>query len=101
MKRYDLKHIIFHILIALYSIWVLVYSALIAIVLINTFGPTTIEMKKAFMVWIFLNLLMGSLLFIVIRLYSNRTIINGLVLYSYFIMCAAAVTTVLLIKIRA
>jgi hypothetical protein len=98
MSKIDTRHIVFHILIALYLIWIVVYAALLAIAIINVFGSDNIALTRVFMLWIFLNLLMGSVLFIVIRLFRNKTILNRLVLYSYCIMGAASIITVIIIR---
>jgi hypothetical protein len=97
MKKLDIRHIVFHTLIAVYSIWLVVYGTLLTVALINVFGAADRQLSKVFMIWIFLNLLMGSILFVVIRLYRTSGRLNRLVFYSYIFMAIASVVSVLLI----
>ncbi|OYQ32086.1 hypothetical protein CHU92_14510 [Flavobacterium cyanobacteriorum] len=98
MKNLDTRHIIFHILIALYMLWLVVYGILLYITLHNASGNGNPSLNRALMLWVFFNLLMGSILFIVIRLYRNKTVLNRLVLYSYCFMGAATVVILTVIK---
>lgn len=97
MQKLDIKHIVFHTLIAVYFIWLVVYASLITIALINAFGNGDAALAQAFTVWIFFNLLMGSILFIVIRLYTISPLLNRILLYSYCGIATAAIATVLFI----
>lgn len=101
MKKFDIRHIVFHTLIAVYCLWLAVYGTLITFALINAFGIADRELSKVFMVWIGLNLVMGSILFIVIRLYKTYTVASRLVLYTYCTMAVATLATVLLIYGKA
>lgn len=97
MKKFDIRHIVFHTLIAVYSIWLVVYGTLLTVALINAFDKADRQLSKVFMVWIFLNLLMGSILFVVIRLYKTLGMLNRIVLYSYCIMALVTLAAVALI----
>ncbi len=91
MKNYDLRHIVFHILIALYTIWALVYTSLLVMILLNAFGSGSIKLGKALLTWAGLNFITGSLLYIVIRLFRNKTLLSKLVLYTYCILGIAGI----------
>lgn len=97
MKKFDIRHIVFHTLIAVYSIWLAVYGTLLTVALINAFDKADRQLSKVFMTWIFLNLLMGSILFVVIRLYKTPGLLNRLVLYSYGIMALVTLAAVAII----
>jgi len=98
MKRYDVRHIAFHVLIGIYFVWFFVFAALIAMALMNVLGHGNPALSPVFMLWMFLNLVMGTALFIVIRLFRQETVLNRIVLYTYFLMAAATVTTVLIVQ---
>jgi len=93
-----MKHIAFHVLVGVYFMWLVVFGALITMAIINEFGQQNYELSRAFIVWIFFNLVMGTVLFIVIRLFRNSGLLNKLILYTYYFMAAATVTTVLIIR---
>lgn len=95
MKKLDIRHIVFHTLIAVYCIWLAVYGTLLTVALINAFGAADRQLSKMFMIWIFLNLLMGSILFVVIRLYKTPGLLNRLVLYTYCTMAVVSLAAVL------
>ena len=99
MKKIDSRHLAFHILVALYFIWITVFSILLAMALINAYGTkNNPSLSILFMEWISTNLIMGSALFIVIRLFRNRTLLDKIVLYSFCFMAIAAIAVVLVIN---
>lgn len=98
MRKIDSKHIAFHALVALYFIWVVVFSTLLGMALVNAYGPHDVTLTFLFTKWIFMNLITGSALYIVIRLFRNRTLLDKIVLWSFIVMAIAAIVVVVLIE---
>ena len=101
MRQFDGRHLIFHVLIALYFIWLLLYASLIGITLYNLLNLGDAKITRVFLVWIAFNLFMGTVLFIVIRLYREQVRAGKFVLYSYSAMALLSVATILLAKLMA
>jgi FtsH-binding integral membrane protein len=101
MKRFDLKHTAFHILVALYFIWAFVFAILLAMAISNAIGTRDLALSHVFLVWILTNLLMGSALFVVIRLFRNRTPLSNAILFSYIALGAAALGVMLFVSVKA
>lgn len=98
MRRIDSKHIAFHVLVALYFIWIIVFSVLMGMALTNTYDKAPNPyLTNVFVQWIYLNLLMGSALYISIRLFRNRTLLDKIILGSFMLMIIAAVVVVMVI----
>ncbi|PZR19454.1 MAG: hypothetical protein DI539_14005 [Flavobacterium psychrophilum] len=98
MRKIDSKHIAFHVLVGLYFIWMAVFSILMGMALTNTYGNATNPyLTNVFVQWIYLNLIMGSALYISIRLFRNRTLLDKIILGSFVFMIIAAVVVVMLI----
>ena len=98
MKEIDVKHIAYHVLVGLYFVWLFVFGTLIAMALVNALSNGNYELNRVFVVWMFFNLVMGTVLFIVIRLFKQENIINKIVFYTYYLMAAVTVTAVLIIR---
>lgn len=99
MKKFDYKHAAFHVLIALYFIWALVFMVLIGMAVITVSGTAaSAELVSMLMIWIFFNLIIGTALFLVIRLFRNRSLVNKVVFYVYFVLASLSVATVLYIR---
>lgn len=64
----------------------------------NVYGPENIELSVLFVKLIFLNLVMGSALFVVIRMFRYITALNKVVFYSYIFMAIAAIITVVIVN---
>lgn len=97
MKKFDSKHLAFHVLVALYFIWIIVFGVLMYMAIANAYGPANKNLTQLFTEWIFLNLIMGSVLFMVIRVFRNRTVLNKIILFSYILMALASIITVVII----
>jgi hypothetical protein len=97
MKNYDVKHIAYHALVAIYFIWFLVFAMLLAVSLGNYYGEHNRQLTKILMAWIFLNLVMGTALFIVIQQFRKQTALSRVIVFGYFLMVAASVTVVLIL----
>jgi len=94
MRKFDSKHLVFHVLVALYFIWAVVFATLLGMALYNTYKLSDVQLAPLFNEWIFTNLIMGTALFIVIRLFRNRTLLDKVILYSYGFMAVAAFVVV-------
>lgn len=97
MKNYDLKHIAFHVLVGLYFIWLVVFGVLLGIAINNILVSNNNDIARLLLVWISLNFIMGTSLFVVIQLFRNRTLLGRVILFSYGCMALAAVLTVFFI----
>jgi hypothetical protein len=95
MRELDVKHVAYHILVGLYFIWLAVFTVLIALTINSTFYMGSTALSKMLLLWILLNLVIGTSLFAVIRLFGRRQKLGKVIVYSYYVMAAAAVTTVL------
>lgn len=100
MKKVDYRHIAFHVLIALYFIWAVVFTALIAMAVINVYSLASPQIVSAFMLWILFNLIMGTALFVVIRLFRSKKVVGKIVFYSYFLLALASLVIVLWVRSR-
>ncbi len=100
MKKVDYRHIAFHMLIALYFIWAFVFTALLAMAVINTYNLASPQLVSAFMVWIFFNLIMGTALLLVIRLFRNRKAVTKVIYYSYFLLAFASIAIIIWVRSR-
>lgn len=98
MKKIDVKHILFHILVALYAIWVVVYGILLSMTFANAITHGANPLSRVLAMWLLLNLVMGTALFIVIRLFRRASPINKFVLYTYFIMAGATIAALLTVN---
>lgn len=101
MPRIDYKHIAFHVLVALFFIWAAVFGALVTLSLTNTLGGANTAIDELFLPLMGLNLLMGTVLVIVIRLFRNRSLLNKIITYTFGVITAASLVAVILISIRA
>lgn len=94
----DYKHTIYHVLTGLYFIWFILFTILTAMALynhFNAFNPGLGEMLLSLMV---LNLVMGTILFGVLRLYRNQGRLGKIIAYSFAFITGTAVTTILRIR---
>jgi hypothetical protein len=97
MTNYDVKHIAYHVLIAIFFIWVIVYAALLYLTLNNYYAGGNPQLSTIALSWIALNFFMGTALFIVIRQFRKQTTLSRIIFYCYFFMAAASLTTVLIL----
>lgn len=97
MRKIDGKHLAFHVLVALYFIWVAVFGVLIGMAMANAFGPNNPALGSVFMTWILLNFFTGSALFVVIRMFRYSTLLVKFITYSYILMALAGIAAVVVI----
>ena len=96
MNRFDLKHTAFHILVALYFIWVFVFAILLAMAVSNVLEPRNAALTSMFPMWILMNLVMGSALFVVIRLFRSRAVAETVGRVSYIALAAGGLCIMIL-----
>jgi len=94
MKNYDLKHISYHVLVGLYFIWLPVFGILLCMALNSILGDGDAGLAKIFVVWISLNLIMGTSLFAVLQLYRNRSLAAKIIWYTYGTIVIVALLTI-------
>lgn len=98
MKKFDVRHLAFHVLVALYFIWMAVFGTLMGMALVNNFSENQTTLSLLFTQWIFMNLIMGTALFLVIRMFRNRTVLDKIIFGSYIFLALASVIVVLMIR---
>jgi len=101
MKKIDFKHAVFHVLVAVYFLWLIVYAVLTFMALSNVYDATNTALNDVFFLWLVLNLFMGTVLFIVIRLFGNKSVLNRVIFYTFIFMLGAGITTIFIVKSRA
>lgn len=96
MKEIDVKHLAYHVLVALYFIWLAIFSVLVVFALNSTLSAVNPDLTKILLLWLLLNIVIGSTLFFVIRLFNSNRVIYRIILYTYFTMVIACVCTMIL-----
>jgi len=96
MRNLDVKHLAYHVLVGLYFIWLPIFIILIALTINSVIYVHNIQLNKVLLLWIFLNLVIGTSLFAVMQLFGYHKKLGKVILYSYFAMAAACVTTVII-----
>lgn len=96
MKNLDYRHTAFHILIALYFIWLVVFAVLNGMAMVNYYGYTNPQLGSMLFSLLALNLFMGIILFIVIRMFRDRTLLNKVVTYSFAFIAGMGLTVLYL-----
>ena len=98
MKKLDVKHTAYHVLVAVYFLWVIVIGILVAMAMYNYINTLDAGLNQVFFKWIIYNFLTGTMLFVVIRMFRQNKKLNRVVLYSYTFMLGVSVTTLLMIR---
>ncbi|WP_294822441.1 hypothetical protein [uncultured Flavobacterium sp.] len=101
MKRFDSRHIAFHILVALYFIWAFVFAALLAMAMSNAVEPRIAPLSEILPMWILMNLAMGSALFLVIRLFRSKEVIIKTVRLSYIVLASGSIAVMAFMAVKA
>lgn len=96
MKAIDYKHVAYHVLVALYFVWFVVFACLLAMALVHYLNNGNHALSRALVLWMLFNLVMGTVLFIVIRLFRKSNVTGRIILYTYFLMAASCVTVMLI-----
>jgi hypothetical protein len=100
MKQIDAKHLAYHVLIALYFIWLPVFAVLLGMAVNSAVFHTDFSFGKILLLWISLNLVIGTSLYFVIRLFEKHGVLYKFVSYSYYFLALLSVTVVFLIVNR-
>lgn len=100
MHKFDYKHIAFHVLVALFFIWFAVFSVLLGLSLTNALTNSYNGINNIMLPLILLNVLMGTTLFVVIKLFRNRGVLNKVIAWCYGCIAAISVVAVIIIKSR-
>lgn len=101
MKKLDYRHLTFHILIALYFIWFTVFAILLVSALSNVVQIAGMQLGSIFLQLILFNLIMGTALYIVIKMFREKGLLTKLVHYSYMVLAVGSLVTVFIIRARA
>lgn len=100
MKQIDAKHLAYHVLIALYFIWLPVFAILLGMAVNSAVLQTDFSMGGVLLLWMSLNLVIGTSLYFVIRLFEKHGILYRFISYSYYFLALLSVTVVVLIVNR-
>ncbi|MFL9836366.1 hypothetical protein ABS768_02580 [Flavobacterium sp. ST-75] len=98
MRKLDVKHAAFHVLVAVYFLWVIVIGVLVAMAMYNYINTVDAGLNQVFFKWIIYNFLTGTMLLAVIRMFRQNKNLKKVILYSYTFMLGVSVTTLLMIK---
>lgn len=101
MKRFDIKHTAYHILVALYYIWAFVFAVLMAMAISSTIKPGNARLAGMFPGWILMNLVMGAALFVVIRMFRSKEVVNKAIRISFIALAAGALGIMAFMAIKA
>ncbi len=100
MNKIDYKHIAFHTIVAFYFIWFIVFTILNIMALINVFGEMNTLLNDMLTTLIVLNMFMGTALFLVFKLFRNKSVLDKIIKYTFGAVAVLSVTTVLMIKFK-
>lgn len=96
MREIDVKHLAYHILAGLYFIWLAVFSILVVFAVNATLSGVNPDLTKILLLWILLNMVIGSSLFFVIRLFERNQGLYRIILYTYVAMVIAGISSLVL-----
>lgn len=92
-KKIDYKHITYHIIIALYFLWLIIFITLLTITLVNIFNVLDSKVASTLTSLIIFNVLMGAALYLVFRLYNTTSRIARIINYTFItVMIITALT---------
>lgn len=97
MKGIDLKHLVYHVLIGLYFVWLALFGVLQYIACTAALADKNSGLARIVLLWLLLNLVLGTTLFLVLRLFNKKNLLQRLVQYSYYtgmIICVAVIWVV-------
>lgn len=97
-KKIDSRHIAFHVLVAIYFIWAIIFSALIGMTIANFFSKVSASIVPMLETWLLLNFVMGSVLFMVIKLFRQKVVIMKAIRWSYFTLAITAIVIVIIAR---
>lgn len=97
MKEIDAKHMAYHVLAGLYFIWLPLFIMLHFMAYNNVMHQDNTALGRLLVMWLSLNLVIGTSLFFVLRLFGKRTMLAYVISYSYYIMAAVSVVALSLL----
>lgn len=97
MRQIDAKHLAYHTLIALYTIWLTVFSVLLGITIYTQLFYTGNALDRILLLWISLNFVIGTSLFFVLRLFGKYGMLQKFIFYSYLTLLLSSVAIIFLI----
>lgn len=100
MKQIDAKHFAYHVLIALYFVWLSVFAILLGLAVNSAVLQADFSVGRVLLLWISLNLVIGTSLYFVIRLFEKHGLLYRFIMYSYYFLALLSVTVVILIVNR-
>lgn len=95
MKEIDAKHLAYHTLLGLYFLWLAIFSTLLLLYVNSLVTTGTGQICRLLLLWILLNVVIGTSLFMVIRLFNNKGWLFKFVIITYITaiaVCVAAIT---------
>ena len=96
-RKIDKKHIAFHVLVAVYFIWALIFCTLIGTA-ITAYSTGKLELANILGNWLLANLAMGSLLYIVIKMFRYKTRLLKGITVSYFVLATLSIIAQVIIR---
>ncbi len=84
MKGIDLKHLVYHVLIGLYFVWLALFGVLQYFACTTALADKNSALAGIVLLWLLLNLVLGTTLFLVLRLFNKNNRLQRLVQYSYY-----------------
>lgn len=97
MKGIDLKHLVYHVLIGLYFVWLALFGVLQYFACTKALADKNSALAGIVLLWLLLNLVLGTTLFLVLRLFNKNNRLQRLVQYSYYtgmMICVAVIWVV-------
>jgi hypothetical protein len=95
MRELDVKHLAYHVLVSLYFIWLPLFTILIGLEINCKVSAHDGGVDKILLLWIFLNLIIGTSLFSVLKLFGLNERLGKIISYSYCILASVCVGTVI------
>lgn len=95
MRELDLKHLAYHVLVSLYFIWLPLFCILIGLEINSKVSAECSGMDKVLLLWIFLNFIIGTSLFSVLKLFGLSERLGKIISYSYCILAVVSIGTVM------
>ncbi|MCR5862947.1 hypothetical protein LRS05_12735 [Flavobacterium sp. J372] len=95
MNKIDTKHIAFHVLAALYFIWLPLFTILLSLLFYYIYEDYNTIIITTVLPTLFINLIMGALLMFVLRLFKSHLKLIFFVRISYYIaLCFSIISVV-------
>lgn len=100
MKEIDAKHLAYHVLIGLYFVWLSLFFVLQFMAYNAIINEADTALGRLLLLWLSLNLVIGTSLFLVIKLFGKRQVLYRVVSGSYYVMAGLCVIVITLMLNR-